>query len=149
MDIRIDRISTINKATYRALQNLLCQLYPEQPPLAFDKLKRVAEEGGVTIYIAVLDGNIVGTSQLASYEKLGGNVWIIEDVVVDKTMRGKGIGKKLTERMLRDARSQGAKSVDVSTRREDARRFYVKKCGFKNKAEGRSFWGLRYTFKGS
>src|SRR3989344_5499745 len=142
----IEKIKTVDEKKYNAIRNLLTQLYPKNPPLEFEKLQRVVSSPNVSVYIATVDGEIVGTSQLASYEKLGGEIWTIEDVVIDESMRGKGIGKKLTEQMLKDAREKGANSVDLSTRREKACKFYIEKCGFKDKAENRPFWGLRYTF---
>ncbi|MBI2013514.1 MAG: GNAT family N-acetyltransferase [Candidatus Colwellbacteria bacterium] len=143
---RIDKVRTADEKAYNAIRDLLAQLYPERPPLEFEKFQRVVNSPNVGVYIATVDGEIVGTSQLASYEKLGGEVWTIEDVIVNESMRGKGIGKKLTEQMLKDAREGGARCVDLTTRKENARRFYIEKCGFKDKAEGRPFWGLRYTF---
>ena len=146
MDIKIEHIKKADEAAYTQVWDLLGQLYLERPPVSFNVFKQVVEANQVRIYVAVLEGKIVGTSSLAFYRKLCGDVWIIEDVVVDKTIRNKGIGTKLTERMLQDARASGAEIVDLTTRSEDARRFYMEKCGFKDKAEGRPFWGLRYTF---
>ena len=144
--VRIEKIKAVDEKKYNAIRNLLAQLYPERSPLEFEKFQRVVNSPNVSVYIATVDGEIVGTSQLASYEKLGGEIWTIEDVVIDKSTRGKGIGKKLTEQMLKDAREGGARCIDLSTRRERARKFYIEKCGFKDKAEDRPFWGLRYTF---
>ncbi|OGI67960.1 hypothetical protein A2738_03885 [Candidatus Nomurabacteria bacterium RIFCSPHIGHO2_01_FULL_42_15] len=143
--VRIEKVKAVDEKTYNAIRNLLTQLYPEIPPLEFEKFQRVVNSPNVSMYIATIGGEIVGTSELASYEKLGGEVWTIEDVVVDESARGKGVGKKLTEQMLKDAQERGARCVDLSTRREGARRFYIEKCGFKDKAESRPFWGLRYT----
>ena len=144
--IHIEKIKVVDEKTYNAIRHLLAQLYPKRPPLEFEKFQGVVNSPNVSVYIAMVDGEIVGTSELASYEKLGGEIWTIEDVVVDESTRGKGIGKKLTEQMLRDAQKEGAECVDLSTRREEARRFYIEKCGFKDKTEDRPFWGLRYTF---
>ena len=146
MDVTIERVKVVNDATYVQVRDLLVQLYPQRPLAPFDVFKQVVEGNQVRIYVAILEGKIVGTSTLAFYRKLCGDVWVIEDVVVDSTIRSKGIGTKLTERMLQDARAGGAEMVDLTTRSEDARKFYIEKCGFKDKAEGRPFWGLRYTF---
>ena len=146
MDITIEHIKTTDETVYTQIRDLLIQLYPQRDPVSFNTFKQVVENGQVRTYAAFLEEKIVGTSTLAFYKKLCGNVWIIEDVVVDETIRGKGIGKKLTDRMVADARVGGAEIVDLTTRSEEARRFYIEKCGFKDKADWRPFWGLRYSF---
>lgn len=145
-DIRIEKITHADEHVYEQVRDLLRQLYPNQQELSFEKFSRVVQSTQVYVYAAFFGDVVVGTSTLAFYEKLCGNIWIIEDVVVDEAIRGKGIGKKLTDHMLAEARSAGAEIVDLTTRSEDARRFYIEKCGFIDKAEGQPFWGLRYTF---
>ena len=60
----------------------------------------------------------------------GLRAWI-EDVVVDESARGKGVGQQLNERALQIARAAGAKTVDLTSRpsREAANRLY-KRIGF-------------------
>lgn len=52
----------------------------------------------------------------------------IEDVVVDETYRGKGIGKSLINRLVREAKSQGCYKVVLNCV-PDLRKFY-EQCGF-------------------
>ena len=146
MEVSIQHITIADKSLYEQIRDLLIQLYPQRPPVSFEVFEDVIRRNQVRVYAALFDGKIVGTATLIFYKKLCGDVWIIEDVVVDETIRGKGIGKKLTECMLADARREGANMVDLTTRSAEAHRFYIEKCGFKDKAEGRPFWGLRYTF---
>ena len=56
----------------------------------------------------------------------------IEDVVVDASGRGKGTGEALSKHALNLAKSEGAKTVDLTSRpsREAANRLY-KRVGFK------------------
>lgn len=57
----------------------------------------------------------------------GVRAWI-EDVVVDRDVRGRGVGQALTRCVLNHAREQGARAVDLTSRpsREAANVMYVK-----------------------
>jgi ribosomal protein S18 acetylase RimI-like enzyme len=50
----------------------------------------------------------------------------IEDVVVDETMRGRGVGEALSQEAVRRAIEAGARTVDLTSRpsREAANRLY-------------------------
>lgn len=145
-NIVIKKVQSIDSHTYKRLRDLFVELYPNNPPLTFDKFKKVIETGPVEIYVALSgEGKVVATVSIASYEKLGGKVFVIEDVVVEKSSRGKGIGFKLNKTILDLARSRGADFIDVSTRRAKARKFYLK-CGFVDKDKDRPCFSLRYFF---
>lgn len=76
-------------------------------------------------------GQIVGSLTLVTFRiPTGVRSWI-EDVVVDTTMRGKGIGEALTRAALQRAAELGAKTVDLTSRpsREAANRLY-QRVGF-------------------
>ena len=78
-----------------------------------------------------LGGQIVGSLTLVTFRiPTGVRSWI-EDVVVDNTMRGKGIGEALTRAALQRAAELGAKTVDLTSRpsREAANRLY-QRVGF-------------------
>jgi len=78
-----------------------------------------------------LGGQIVGSLTLVTFRiPTGVRSWI-EDVVVDTTMRGKGIGEALTRAALQRAAELGAKTVDLTSRpsREAANRLY-RRVGF-------------------
>jgi ribosomal protein S18 acetylase RimI-like enzyme len=79
-------------------------------------------------------GTIVGVSTLVVFRiPTALRAWI-EDVVVDETASGRGIGTLLTEAMLEHARSLGCKTVDLTSRpsREAANALY-RKVGFEQR----------------
>ena len=55
----------------------------------------------------------------------------IEDVVVDSSVRGRGVGEALTEEAVRIAQARGARTIDLTSRRsrQAAHRLY-EKVGF-------------------
>lgn len=89
-------------------------------------------------------GKIVGTLTLVTFRiPTGIRAWI-EDVVVDSSERGKGIGEELTLAALKRAAELGSKTVDLTSRpsREAANRLY-QRVGF----ELRQSNLYRYTLK--
>ena len=76
-------------------------------------------------------GPIVGTLTLVVFRiPTGVRAWI-EDVVVDESVRGRGVGKALTLAAVDLATKVGARTVDLTSRpsREEANRLY-RRLGF-------------------
>jgi ribosomal protein S18 acetylase RimI-like enzyme len=76
-------------------------------------------------------GQIVGTLTLVMFRiPTALRAWI-EDVVVDSSARGRGVGEALTEEAVRIAQLRGARTIDLTSRRsrEAAHRLY-EKVGF-------------------
>jgi ribosomal protein S18 acetylase RimI-like enzyme len=83
------------------------------------------------VFIARLDGAIVGSLTLVLYRiPTGLKAWI-EDVVVDEAARGHGVGELLNRAALDEARTRGVKGVSLTSRpsREAANRLY-QRIGF-------------------
>ncbi len=86
------------------------------------------------LFVAELDGQIVGSLTLATYRIPTGLKAIIEDVVVESEARGLGIGESLSAAAIEEARRRGAKDVTLSSRpeREAANRLYLR-IGFEKR----------------
>ena len=88
------------------------------------------------LFIAELDGeddarSVVGSLTLAFYRiPTGLKAWI-EDVVVDESARGLGVGEALNVAAIDESRQRGAKNVSLTSRssRESADRLY-QRLGF-------------------
>jgi ribosomal protein S18 acetylase RimI-like enzyme len=76
-------------------------------------------------------GEIVGTLTLVCFRiPTGVRAWI-EDVIVDESAEGRGIGTALTERALDLAAAAGAKTVDLTSRpSREAANHLSRKVGF-------------------
>ena len=112
-----------------ALARLLPQLSSAEPPDA--SVLAVIMSGDSTVFVARVDGRIVGSLTLVMYRiPTGLKAWI-EDVVVDETARGHGVGEALNHAALDEARRRGAKAVSLTSRptREAANRLY-QRIGF-------------------
>ena len=101
------------------------------PPPGHDELAEMIRSDASDVVVARLDGAIVGTLTLVTFRiPTGVRAWI-EDVVVDDSARGHGVGDQLNRFALQLAESKGAKTVDLTSRpsREAANRLY-QRIGF-------------------
>ena len=104
------------------------------PPLQADMEALVLSDSSTLLYARYPDvmGDIAGILTLIIYRVPTGIRARVEDVVVDETLRGKGIGEALVEYALNMAREAGADGVALTSNpgREAANRLY-QKLGFK------------------
>jgi len=109
-----------------AFERLIPQLSSSSPPPSASALVALVEAPESVLFIARVDGVIVGSLTVAFYRiPTGLKAWI-EDVVVDGAARGHGIGRLLNEAALDHARERGAKNVALTSRpsRESANQLY-------------------------
>ena len=84
-----------------------------------------------TLFVARVEGRIVGALTLVAFRIPTGMRTRIEDVVVDETARGNRVGERLSVAALDLARRLGARSTDLTSRpsRSAANRLY-QRMGF-------------------
>ncbi|MGW3497369.1 GNAT family N-acetyltransferase [Streptomyces sp. NPDC001020] len=132
MDIRVEIIRETSQQLIDAFNRLLPQLSSTAEPLDHDTIDRVVACDANTVLVARTSDAIVGTLTLVLLPLPSGMRARVEDVVVDRTARGRGIAGLLTREALRIAQEAGALTVDLTSRpdREAANRLYVR-LGFK------------------
>lgn len=131
MPVEIHAVTTVDDALVAAFARLIPQLSSSSPPPDRAGLQTIVDAPDSVLYIAVLDGQIVGSLTLACFRiPTGLKAWI-EDVVVDGDARGHGIGEALNRAALAEAEHRGAKNVSLTSRasREAANRLY-QRIGF-------------------
>jgi ribosomal protein S18 acetylase RimI-like enzyme len=141
--IGIEVLDEVTDEVVEAFGQLLPQLSSSARPLDADALAAIVASPAVTVLIARSNGRIAGSLTLAMFPiPTGLRAWI-EDVVVDDSARGQGVGALLTHEALRLAQEAGARTVDLTTRpsREAAGRLY-ERAGFEQR-ETRLY---RYAF---
>lgn len=130
--ISIEVVQAADKELVDAFAMLIPQLSRSSTPPDLATLDQIAKSEASTLLIARnSDGAIVGSMTLAMFDiPTGRRAWI-EDVVVDESARGQGVGRSLNERALEIAGEAGAKTVDLTSRpsREAANRLY-QRIGF-------------------
>ena len=116
-----------------AFVRLTPQLSRISPVPGADELAEIVGSAA-TVLLVARDGEpagIVGTLTLALFRiPTGVRAWV-EDVVVDGSVRGRGVASALTREALRRAEAAGARTVDLTSRpsREAANRLY-RRLGF-------------------
>ena len=115
-----------------ALVTLVPQLSTSNPPPSRPEVEAMLASDAITQFVARDDaGAIIGVSTLAVFPiPTARRAWI-EDVIVDESARGQGVGEALTKAMIDAARELGCKTVELTSRpsREVANRFY-QRIGF-------------------
>ena len=133
--MKIERISIAGEDLFLAFQRLVPQLTASHPPPSRSEVDLLASSPGTILLVARYpeeDSPIVGVAALIVYRVPTGVRARLEDVIVDGSARGLGIGAALTLEALRFARQAGADGVALTShpRREAANRLY-QKLGFK------------------
>ena len=119
--MQIDAITEVTPALQQSLARLLPQLNPNLPPPDLDRLKRLVADPDVTLLVARDGDEIVGTTTVIVYTT---PFWIkarIDEVVVDESARGKGVGEQLVQAALDVARKRGAQIAELQSARPPAR----------------------------
>jgi ribosomal protein S18 acetylase RimI-like enzyme len=142
MAVEIQQVSEVTEEIIAAFARLVPQLSRSAAPVTVETLRNVVGCPANTLFVARLDGRVVGTLTLVVFPiPTGVRAWI-EDVVVDAEARGQQAGAALTLAAMDRAAELGARTVDLTSRasREAANRLY-RKLGF----EERDSNLLRYT----
>ena len=125
--VSIRPVTEVTESLTDAYRELIPQLSSSSSPPTGEALQRIIESDSAQILIAENEnGEILGTMTIIIFQiPTGIRAWI-EDVVVDSSVRGKGIGKKLNLAALELAKQAGAKTVDLTSRpaRQEANQLY-------------------------
>jgi ribosomal protein S18 acetylase RimI-like enzyme len=129
--VDVEVLTEVTSEVVGAFARLVPQLSSSAAPPDAGALTRIAGGGACTVLLARTEGEIIGTLTLALFPiPTGVRAWI-EDVVVDESARGQGVGEALTRAALRIAAEAGARTVDLTSRpsRAAAGRLY-ERMGF-------------------
>jgi ribosomal protein S18 acetylase RimI-like enzyme len=134
MPIDVEVVREPSDEVVSAFARLLPQLSRSAPPLDHATLTRVLSHDANTLFLARMDGQIVGTLTLVMVPIPSGLRARIEDVVVDTSARGCGVGTALTVAAIEHARVANARTLDLTSRpeRDSAGRLY-ERLGFRER----------------
>src|SRR6202012_1844180 len=131
MGIQVEVIADVSEEDLTAVNRLIPQLSRSAPPLTGDALRQIVSWDGNYLLIARDGDRVVGMLTLVTFPiPTGLRAWI-EDVVVDETARGQGVGAALTRGGGRYPQAAGARTVDLPSRptRQAPNRLY-ERLGF-------------------
>jgi len=127
--MKITRITKFTNQVFETVLKLLPQLDPAIDLPSRQYFKDLLASVNTHFFIAELDNrDIAGMLTIGTYLTPTGIKFWIEDVVVDETQRGTGIGKDLIQFAIDYAKSQGAIDIRLTSRptRVAANQLYVK-----------------------
>lgn len=123
--LRVEILSAVTDSDADDLASLLTQL---SPTAIFDseRLAAIVSHDATELLVVRLAGRIVGTATLVTFPVLSGLRGHVEDVIVDESMRGRGIARLLLLRMTELATERTLRTLDLTSRpsRESALRLY-------------------------
>jgi len=127
----IERVTSVSEELVAAFAQLIPQLTGNNPAPSATDLTSLLENPASTLVVARYpdqNGSIVGAGALGLYRVPTGIRAVIEDVVVDNSARGLGIGEAITRTLMEAAKGAGARGVSLTSnpRRQAANRLYVR-----------------------
>jgi ribosomal protein S18 acetylase RimI-like enzyme len=133
--VRVEEATAVSEDLVDAIGRLVGQLSSSAAPPGREELEQMVASDASRLLLAYDgDGGVVGTLTLVLFRiPTGLRAWI-EDVVVDESARGQGVGEALNREALRLAGEAGARNVDLTSRpaREAANRLY-RRLGFERR----------------
>ncbi len=114
--MQLEIVTQADDELYEAFQRLVPQLTNNNPPPSLNDLAALVRDAASTLIIARNDNNdIVGALTLAVYRVPTGIRSVIEDVIVDISTRGEGVGEALMLRGIELAREKGAGNISLTS----------------------------------
>src|SRR5437762_7061210 len=119
--MRIEAVTHLTAEIHEALGRLLPQLNAKLGVPDADRMRRMLDDPDVVLLIARDGERIVGTTTVIVYTT---PFWIkarLDEVVVDQSARGKGVGEALVKAALDVGRERGAQLAELQSGRGPAR----------------------------
>ncbi len=142
--MRIEQVHEATPELLEAIHRLLPQLTEARTPPTLEELAQTV--AGQTLLVARNDedGAIIGTLTLIMYRVSSGLKGRIEDVIVDRSARGQGVGDALVREGMARANEAKVLMLELTSLpyRESANRLY-KRLGFVRKPTNVYVWWPR------
>jgi ribosomal protein S18 acetylase RimI-like enzyme len=134
MTVLVEIVNEASDEVVDGLNRFLPQLSSTATEVTLSQLRDIVQSSSTTLFVARNEGALVGTLTLAVFRIPTGLRGWIEDVVVDESARGTGVGEALTLAAIDEARLRGIRSLDLTTRptRDAANRLYAR-LGFEQR----------------
>jgi ribosomal protein S18 acetylase RimI-like enzyme len=141
--VRVERVTEASEELVALVARLLAQLTEARTPPTLEQLREVVSTQ--TLLVARdADGAVLGMLTFVLYRVSSGLKGRIEDVVVDASARGQGVGEALTREGMRLANEAGVLMLELTSMpfRQAANRLY-RRLGFVRKPTNVYVWWPR------
>ncbi len=116
MTVTVEIALTATNDLVEGLNHLLPQLSSSASALTWSDVEVLVASPSSRLFVGRDDNRIVGVLTLVVFAIPSGLRAWIEDVVVDESTRGTGVGEALTRAALEEAKRRGVRSVDLTSR---------------------------------
>jgi len=141
--VKIERVTEASDELVATIRALLPQLTEARTPPTLEQLQDVVSNQ--TLLLARGDdGGVLGTLTFVLYRVSSGVKGRIEDVIVDESARGQGVGEALVREAMRLANEAGVLMLELTSMpyRQAANRLY-RRLGFVRKPTNVYVWWPR------
>ena len=130
--MEIYEVTEVTTDVANAVRQLLPQLSSSATAPSDELVRRIVESDSSRLLFAREASEVIGMLTIVIFPIPSGVRAWIEDVVVDKSGRGKGVGEQLNLAAIALAKRDGARTIDLTSRpsREAANKLY-RRIGFK------------------
>jgi ribosomal protein S18 acetylase RimI-like enzyme len=142
--MKIEQAHEATEELLAAIHRLLPQLTEARTPPTLEQLDETVKGQTLLVARSDEDGEIIGTLTLIMYRVSSGLKGRIEDVIVDNSARGQGVGEALTREGMARANAAPVLMLELTSMpyRESANRLY-KRLGFVRKPTNVYVWWPR------
>jgi ribosomal protein S18 acetylase RimI-like enzyme len=141
--VRIERVTEASDELVGTIRALLPQLTEARTPPTLEQLQEVVTSQALLV-ARDDDGGVLGTLTFVRYRVSSGIKGRIEDVIVDESARGQGVGEALVREAMRLANEAGVLMLELTSMpyRQAANRLY-RRLGFVRKPTNVYVWWPR------
>jgi ribosomal protein S18 acetylase RimI-like enzyme len=141
--VKVEHLTDADEDLVAVVARLLPQLTEARTPPTLEKLHETVSTQTMLV-VRDDEGAIIGMTTLVLYRVSSGLKGRIEDVVVDESARGRGIGDALVREGMRRASEAGVLMLELNSMpyRQSANRLY-KRLGFVRKPTNVYVWWPR------
>jgi ribosomal protein S18 acetylase RimI-like enzyme len=141
--MRIERVTEASDELVETIRALLPQLTEARTPPTLEQLQDVVTNQRLLV-ARDEDGAVLGTLTFVLYRVSSGVKGRIEDVIVDESARGQGVGEALVREGMRLANEAGVLMLELTSMpyRQSANRLY-RRLGFVRKPTNVYVWWPR------
>lgn len=113
--MKIYKLITVTDEVVHAFGKLIPQLAPDCTLPTKEDLQAIVESNHTLLFMAEEHNELLGTLTLVLNKIPTGNKVWIEDVVVDSSARGKGVGEALIQFAVAYVKDQNIKSINLTS----------------------------------
>jgi ribosomal protein S18 acetylase RimI-like enzyme len=127
-------LESVDEHIVAALARLLPQVSGRAAPLTTNRTQLVLANPSTHVVVATVDDDVVGMALLLTCTTLTGQFGLVEEVVVDESMREQHLGRRLMVELLTTAKKRGFDFVELTSRpSREAANFLYQSLGFRRR----------------